>query len=110
MDSQTVYEQLELIERNSVTIDVTIRQMRETIQQLIDENSGLKIENSHLREKLDRLESTQEDLETVHAQKFGLSNLENLYESGVHICHNFYGIKRDEICLLCESLLSHIEE
>lgn len=110
MDSRELYEQLELIEKNSAIVGVTIQSMKETIYRLIDENSSLKIENAHLREKLDTLELADTGLEKVHVQKYGLSNLEHLYESGVHICHNFYGIQRDEVCLLCESLLSQSDD
>ncbi|MBF0779972.1 MULTISPECIES: initiation control protein YabA [unclassified Granulicatella] len=110
MDSQELYEQLEVVEKSSALIGVTIQNMKDTIHKLIDENSSLKIENAHLREKLDALELVDKELDTKHAQKYGLSNLEHLYDSGVHICHNFYGIQRDEVCLLCESLLSQGED
>lgn len=107
MDSQVLYEQLELIGKNSALVEATIQQMKETVHQLIDENSNLKIENAHLREKLDRLATY--DVEKETAQGGGLSNLEHLYESGVHVCHNFYGMKRDEGCLLCEALFNQVD-
>ena len=110
MDSQKLQEQLIAIENSNALIEQSIQLMKQTIAQLIDENSHLKIENIHLREKLDALESVQTNIEHIHIQTVGISNLDKLYHSGVHICHNFYGAKRDEMCLLCESLLSQNEE
>ncbi|MBS4749742.1 DUF972 family protein [Granulicatella sp. zg-ZJ] len=110
MNTQALYDQLAFIEQQSVAIEETIRQMKATIYTLIDENSSLKIENAHLREKIDALDSTQTRSNDVNSKTYSMINLERLYESGVHVCHNFYGAKRDEVCLLCESLLSQLEE
>lgn len=101
MDNQLIYEWLRDVEKSSQTIDMSVNQMKDAIRRLIDENSSLKIENAHLRERLDTLTLVQPEKHTI-----GMTNLEKLYHSGIHICHNFYGAQRDEMCLLCESLLS----
>lgn len=103
MDNQALYEYLELISQNSQQIGDAIAQMQETIYKLVEENSHLKIENAHLRQRLDQEENHTE-------KKDNISSLEKLYDSGIHICHNFYGAKRDEVCLLCESLLRKLDE
>lgn len=106
MDSQLLQEQLELIERNATTIELTIQQMKERIHQLVEENSNLKIENLHLRDRLEQLDKEDNASKT---SKVGLSNLSKLYDSGIHICHSSYGAKRNEMCLLCLSLLNQLD-
>lgn len=110
LDSQMLYDQLVSIEKQNRAIETAIQLIKDEMLELIDENRSLKIENTYLREKLDALGKVKENLDEFHAQTVGMSNLETLYQSGVHICHNFYGAKREEMCLLCETLLSHQQE
>lgn len=105
MDSQLLKEQLELIGKNANMIELTIQQMKETIHQLVEENNNLKIENVHLRDRLEQLDKEEHSKKS----KVGFSNLSKLYDSGVHICHSSYGAKRDEMCLLCLSLLNQLD-
>lgn len=112
MDKQTLYEQLQMVATQGQTLADALHQMKEEIHKLVDENHHLKIENAHLREKLDRMDDlAQSDEKPTKSQSLGGNHLQKLYDSGVHVCHSFYGAKREDrdgICLFCESLLDKI--
>lgn len=111
MDNQTLYEQLQVIASQGQMIADVMNQMKEEIHKLVDENHHLKIENAHLREKLDTMELSQSDVKPTKNLSLGGNHLQKLYDSGVHVCHSFYGAKREDregICLFCESLLDKV--
>lgn len=110
MDSQKIYDEIELAEKYTSSATVLLGQLKQEVLNLVEENTNLRIENNYLREKLDALNVSQSGLDAVHAKTVGISNLDKLYQSGVHICHTFYGSKRHEMCLLCESLLSQHDD
>ncbi|MBS4762426.1 DUF972 family protein [Carnobacteriaceae bacterium zg-ZUI252] len=99
------YDEFEYLEQSTKRSAQIVQQLKKTIQQLYEDNNRLVIENMHLRERLDALTQGSDEKTTI-----GMNNLEKLYHSGIHICHNFYGAKRDEMCLLCESLLSQHQD
>ena len=73
------------------------------LQSVIDENTRLRLENSKLRERLEK-----EDKIGHKPSNFGKENLENIYEDGFHICTYEYGKRRDndEPCMFCIELLN----
>lgn len=105
MENKQTYEQIERLIDDMKRMQQTLDQSSQVLQSLLLENRNLVIENTHLRERLEKAQLPMVDKTTE-----GLSNLEKLYNSGVHICHNFYGATRQEMCLLCESLLSHHQD
>lgn len=105
MDQREWYEQFERLEQTTQQSAQIVQQMKQTIQRLYEENNRLVIENTFLRERLDDLSHGTDEKVTQ-----GMTNLEKLYHSGIHICHNFYGSQRHEMCLLCESLLSQHQD
>jgi len=81
----------------------TLSTLKDEIANLLEENQTLRIENKHLRERLeDQAASAQESQESGGLTKSRL-NLENIYEDGFHVCNMFYGQRRveDEPCAFC---------
>jgi regulator of replication initiation timing len=81
----------------------TLSTLKDEIANLLEENQTLRIENKHLRERLeDQAASAQESQESGGLTKSRL-NLESIYEDGFHVCNMFYGQRRveDEPCAFC---------
>lgn len=73
------------------------------VQELVEENTTLRLENNKLRERLSQLQETKSGKTAFQ----GREHLEGIYEDGFHICNSFYGQRRedDEDCMLCTELL-----
>ncbi|WP_407639289.1 DNA replication initiation control protein YabA [Atopostipes suicloacalis] len=81
----------------------TLSTLKDEIANLLEENQTLRMENKHLRERLeDQAVQVQENQENAGLTKSRL-NLENIYEEGFHVCNMFYGQRRveDEPCAFC---------
>jgi len=81
----------------------TLSTLKDEIANLLEENQTLRMENKHLRERLeDQAASAQESQESGGLTKSRL-NLESIYEDGFHVCNMFYGQRRveDEPCAFC---------
>ena len=81
----------------------TLSTLKDEIANLLEENQTLRMENKHLRERLeDQVVQVQENQENAGLTKSRL-NLENIYEEGFHVCNMFYGQRRveDEPCAFC---------
>lgn len=105
MDKKTLYDSFTKLEQDT---DATLHQISDLkleVEALVEENASLKIENQHLRDRLNDIEkqpNANEDTVEPEMSKSRL-NLEKLYEDGFHVCNVFYGSRRvgDEPCAFC---------
>lgn len=103
MEKKEIIDSIIEIEAKAGATLQTLSALKDEIANLLEENNTLRIENKHLRERLDEeVKRTQASEETGGLTKSRL-NLENIYEDGFHVCNMFYGQRRveDEPCAFC---------
>ncbi|CRH90136.1 DNA replication initiation control protein YabA [Streptococcus gallinaceus] len=102
MDKKEIFDALEDFSQNILMTLAEVEAIKKHLQAVIDENTALRLENSKLRERLEK-----DDKENAKTN-FGKVNLENIYEDGFHICTFSYGQRRDndEDCMFCLELLN----
>ena len=103
MDKKELFDALDDFSQNLLTTLADVDAIKKHLQSVIDENTRLRLENSKLRERLEK-----EDKIGHKPSNFGKENLENIYEDGFHICTYEYGKRRDndEPCMFCIELLN----
>ncbi|GEN51521.1 MAG: DNA replication initiation control protein YabA [Alkalibacterium thalassium] len=82
-----------------------IKNMKEELSHLTEDNHVLRMENQHLRDRLAEImkqQSLEKQITDTGMTKSRL-NLEKIYEDGFHVCNLFYGSRRDgdEPCAFC---------
>ncbi len=80
-----------------------IEAIKKQVQDLVEENTQLRLENNKLRERLTQV--SEQHAEKIQPQV--KHHLDTIYEDGFHICTDFYGQRRenDEQCAFCLELL-----
>lgn len=103
MDKKEIFDALDDFSQNLLTTLAEVDAIKKHLQGVIDENTTLRLENSKLRERLEK-----EDKTGHKSSNFGKENLENIYEDGFHICTFSYGQRRDNDgpCMFCVELLN----
>lgn len=107
MDKKALYDTLLQLEEYTQSSATTLRQIREQLAKLTEENHTLKIENQHLRDRLNTHLSTEEIGISPEDNPAGLTksrlNLETIYDDGFHVCNHLFGQRRinDESCAFC---------
>ncbi|MDR2833077.1 MAG: DNA replication initiation control protein YabA [Streptococcaceae bacterium] len=116
MDKRTLYDGLDSLEEVLSNSLRTISLMKKNIKSLIEKNNTLELENTRLRERLDTFETGKENAQKAVAVEVDdsstLQMLEELYHDGFHVCHPFYGQRRenDEPCAWCSDFWAQINE
>lgn len=103
MDKKDLFDAFEGFSDKLLATVGEIETMKNQVQQILEENTGLRLENTKLRERLSHLEQEM----SPKSSKQGREHLEGIYNDGFHICNTFYGQRRenDEDCAFCIELL-----
>lgn len=111
MDKKEIFMQVSHMEERIGELHEELKGLKECLAHLIEENHYLKMENKHLRNRLDESVEEEKEKQTNEKKKKivgeGYDNLARLYQEGFHICNTHYGsIRSDGDCLFCLSFLN----
>lgn len=103
MKKKEIIDSIVEIESQADATLQTLSALKDEIANLLEENQTLRMENEHLRERLDDQMINSEEIEESGGLTKSRLNLENIYEDGFHVCNMFYGQRRveDEPCAFC---------
>lgn len=103
MNKKEIFDSLDGFSQNLMLTLAEVEAIKKTVQNLVEENTNLRLENTKLRERLTQLENSRKGKQKQEST----SNLDKIYDEGFHICTVFYGQRRenDEACAFCLELL-----
>ncbi|WP_240377905.1 DNA replication initiation control protein YabA [Bacillus piscicola] len=113
MKKRELFSQVIHMEERIGILHNELRDLKEQLAMLIEENQALYLENQHLRECLDEKKETtakssaeKQPSESAPNVGEGYDNLARLYQEGFHVCNLHYGsLRTDGDCLFCLSFL-----
>jgi regulator of replication initiation timing len=120
VDKKEIFDSVINMETQIGQLYTQLGELKQHLAEILEENNSLKLENDHLRR---RLEATSEQPSNRKKDKKGKSqpqqndkvidigegydNLARLYQEGFHICNLHFGSPRKEgDCLFCLSFLN----
>ncbi|MGE8207434.1 DNA replication initiation control protein YabA [Heyndrickxia sp. NPDC080065] len=123
MDKKEFFDSVSSMEVQIGNLYQQLGELKKNLAEMIEENNSLKLENEHLRRRLDNGEYAISQEGSSHQSKRkkdqadsnhkdldigeGYDNLARLYQEGFHICNVHFGSPRkDEDCLFCLSFLN----
>lgn len=103
MEKKEIIDTMIQVEKQSNTTLQTLSRLKDEIAKLLEENQTLRIENKHLRERLDKEVNDLAGASGTEGLTKSRLNLENIYGDGFHVCNLFFGQRRveDEPCAFC---------
>lgn len=121
MDKKEIFDSVSSMESQIGELYKQLGELKHHVAEMLEENNLLKIENEHLRRRLDQhfeqkkqVKSTakKKEVDELKVDKAfdigeGYDNLARLYQEGFHICNLHFGSPRKEgDCLFCLSFLN----
>ena len=121
VDKKEIFDSVSNMETQIGHLYQKLGELKQHLAEIIEENHYLKLENEHLRRRLDV--TTEEEKKDVPNKKGltqvsstsdksfdigeGYDNLARLYQEGFHICNLHFGsLRKEGDCLFCLSFLN----
>ncbi len=115
MDKKGIFDSVSNMEEQIGTLYRQLGELKQHVAEILEENNTLKLENEHLRRRLDQT-AVKKNQREKKGSKAGTSaadigegydNLARLYQEGFHICNlNFGSPRKDGDCIFCLSFLN----
>jgi regulator of replication initiation timing len=122
VDKKEIFDSVSNMEAQIGHLYKQLGELKQHVAEILEENNSLKLENEHLRRRLEITTENQKQkrekdkksegqTESVDKNLFdigeGYDNLARLYQEGFHICNVHFGSPRKEgDCLFCLSFLN----
>lgn len=108
-DKVPFFENLSELEERLVATLTQVSDIKSNYQKLLTDNTSLRLENARLRDRLSAVSehNASENKNEKSAKKVPMSNLQEIYEDGFHVCRAFYGqrLEDGELCAFCAEIL-----
>jgi regulator of replication initiation timing len=110
LKDKDLYDRLQDLESAQEHQLNSLHELKESLENILEQNSELKIENQHLRAHLEELDADTQPAVASGDNPSGektlsksRQNLEKLYNEGFHVCRYFYGSRREknDACAFC---------
>jgi regulator of replication initiation timing len=121
VDKKEIFESVSNMETQIGHLYQQLGELKQHLAEIIEENHYLKLENEHLRRRLDAT-TEPEKMDVINKKEIlptpsqgmkpfdvgeGYDNLARLYHEGFHICNLHFGsLRKDGDCLFCLSFLN----
>ena len=121
MDKKEIFESVSNMETQIGHLYQQLVELKQHLAEILEENHYLKLENEHLRRRLDVTTDKEKKDEKVKKGTTsrvatgdrtldigeGYDNLARLYQEGFHICNLHFGsLRKEGDCLFCLSFLN----
>ena len=116
MNKKEIFDFVIIMELKIGHLYQQLGELKELLADILEENHALKLENDHLRKRLDGESKNQTNEKNRKSEKGsrklvdigeGYDNLARLYQEGFHICNLHFGsLRKEGDCLFCLSFLN----
>lgn len=106
MDTQDLQELLAQANQELLRLSSLMEQLNTAVNEVMTENNRLRILHKSSEEPVSH-DVEEHMFDTDSPTISGKSKLQSFYDEGIHICHPYFGTKRDadEACIFCQGLL-----